>query len=1138
MSRYCRLQQEPRRRKRLQEMDRAAGAKLPRNQGSSTRPAKKGTIALNASGPDGSPVRLHTHSVEADAYAVWTSTLILRDRDELPLRREFLTMVQKALDADPAWDSQIAPTLTPRQIDVYERCGKTKARFLLALRSDTGKYKPVSLIKQGEDATLVLKENPVQECDDCHVRYVNKHACNVRTLAFVNNIVDRNNYMYKNIRFFPPTSPDTARTIWIVYDMETFTKHTKLGKQLKPFLIAFTVRCGDARLSEKVLAAIRDDHPWYRSKDVRDVTVYYDLDTDSVGLCQRFNKLRKHVSLLVLEECWKSFLLENPHVDPKIADHRELHKIAKTLNSGGSMHLYEVVVIGHNISAFDEILTWGHMIDWVDIRASYPQFRWKRLFLPRAGKILFNDTYATLPNPSYVKPDKQVYSRWSRGTVESRRDLKNQGVFFRVRDTYLLTHTSLRNAAHAYGLKVHKGSCPYTAVNEYLMTGKYKCDSRGYPDLKYWKDEAEYKENEPGPDAKYDIIGETVDYCIQDVVVTLNLANTLETAYGQFFNSAVGPGRFDVFKRPTVSSNTHALFKQIAYKNQNSHNSDVFNDIIAPSGEGYDHVRDSIRGGRCYPTYLGVFAKPIYVYDICGMYASALTHPMPSGKLCNKLKSAFFMDKLQQKLGRPDDVIDYFDRDVKPIIAYADCYPPPLERLDVLPPMGSKRSGQLIWTNEAIVGEIMTTVDLITLHNRGWDCKILTDRPYMVWQAWKCVCSDYVKINIEAKEKASKEGNETLRSLSKLLSNALYGSFATRLDTKKVIVGCDLEDEEDEDALGEDLSNVITTVLIPDHLPYTEIDLSETLVSNLPENDSARDAAKINDGRPSDNQNILRAVDHDDEMLTVYTVNKGDLVDNDRYATHIASYVLAWTRAFISEWADFIYAEDRGTPIEDREIASVYGDTDSLFLTELGRQRLLKNGSHRIKTAGSRLTFDPERPDLTWAVECETVCPTCKDDAFSPESIFIAPKLYALKHIECKKGHVHKGKIRAKGHDKSSIDYETLKKCFMWTYMRTAGPRDGEEYNTERTTIKKTLIRGDSRNAPMTVKEKTLIRILRPWKNKRLRDVAQNDEDSIYTNKYGIGQILVPFDSSHPYQPDASVPIVHTIEEWPEPSSS
>lgn len=1071
-------------------------------------------------------MRLYTHSTETDIYSAWISTLVISHQVQIPKREDFISMLQKATSNNFDWHKQISQNLTPREIHVYERHAKTRAKLLFVLKSDTGKYKPTSFIKQDQDFTLVLKTNSIKECDDCHVRYVNRHACNIRTIAFINSIVDRNNYMYKNIKFFPPTSPNSATSVWVVYDMETFTKHTNIGKQLKPFLIAFTIRCDNTDLNAAIHCAIKTNHAYYIQKTVNDILVYYELNTDSVTLCQRFNKLRKTISTIVLNKCWTEFLKDNPHIAGDI-EYDELQKKVKNLNTS-SLHLYEVVIMGHNISAFDEILAWSHMIDWVEIRNNYPQFRWKRLFLPRAGKILFNDTYATLPNPTYVKPDKTTYTRWSNGHIENK-DLQNQGVFFRVRDTYLLTHTSLRNAAHAYGLKVCKGSCPYTAVNEYLMTGKYNCDSNGYPDIKYWKDENEYNENKPPINKKYDILEETANYCVQDVVVTLNLATTLEKAYSQFFTAAVGPQRFDVFKRPTVSSNTHALFKQVAFKNQKTHHSDIFHDIIAPSGEGYDHVRDSIRGGRCYPTYLGIFEKPIYIYDICGMYASALTHPMPSGKLCNKLRSAFYMSKLQNKLNDRSK-INYFDHDIKPIIAYADCYPPPLERLDVLPPMGSKKSGQLIWTNEAIVGEVMTTIDLITLHNRGWECKILQEKPFMVWQEWKCICSDYVRINIEAKEKASREGNETLRSLSKLLSNALYGSFATRLDTKKVIIGCDL----DEESTCEDLSNVITTVLIPDHLPYTEIDLNDTLAPNLPESNGVKDTAEIK-GKERNGQNIIRAVDHDDEMLTIYTVDKGNLVDNDRYATHIASYVLAWTRAFISEWADFIYAEDRGTPIENREIASVYGDTDSLFLTELGRQRLIKNGSHRIKTASTRLTFDPENPDITWAVECETVCPTCKEDAFSPESIFIAPKLYALKHIECKNGHVHKGKIRAKGHNKTSIDYETLKKCFMWTYMKTGSPKEGEQYNTERTTIKKTLIRGDIRNTPMTVKEKTLIRILQPWKNKRLRDISQSEEDNIYTNRYGIGQILVPFDSSHPYQPDKSIPIIHAIEEWPEP---
>lgn len=1094
--------------------------------------AVKGSVALNATAADGSPIKLYTHSLAQNAFRVWSTTLIVKNPRDLPPASRFVEMIELAASINNRWDTAMPPDVTPREIKIYQREGKTKARYITSLSSKIGRQGPLSIVQHDDLVTVVTREKPVRVCDECRARYVNTHHCNLRCIKYLDSIVDKSNFLYKHIKFFPVTSPKSAKTLWIVYDMETYTHHTKVGKQLKPFLLAYTVLSNDASLEKKVLDIV-STLPHYKSHRVGERLVFYEFNTDSAELCRRFNKLRRYVSELLLDQYLTKFKLDHPALGAAF-EWSDVVKNRKLLDGGAQPQYYEMVIMGHNISAFDEILSWSHMLDWIKTRNKYPQFKWKRLFLPRAGKILFNDTFATMPNPAFVEPDRSTYEKWSTGEVDDKTDLKNQGVFFRVRDTYLITHTSLRNAAHAYGLSVQKGCCPYAAVNEYLMTGKYKCDNAMYPDPKYWANEREYLENKPKAGERYDIIEETIKYCVRDVVVNVHLAITLESAYQSFFNQSIGVGRFDVFKRPTVSSNTHALFKQVAYKNQSSHQSHVFSDIIAPSAEGYEHVRKSIRGGRCYPTYLGVFSRPIYVYDICGMYASALTHPMPAGKLCNRLQSAFFMTKIQSKLDSATP-ISYFDADLKPAIVYADCYPPTLENLDALPPMGTKKLGQLIWTNEAIVGEVVTTIDLITMHNRGWKCTILFDKTYMVWPRWKCICADYVKINIEAKEKASKEGNETLRSLSKLLSNALYGSFATRLDVKKILLGVDLEDETTPGKNADTVfdCNSVTTVLIPDHLSSTEIDLSETLFSNPPENNSSGENREIIP-EESSGRNIVKVVDHDDEMLTVYTVERGSLVDNDRYASHIASYVLAWTRAFISEWADFIYREDRGTPIEKREIASVYGDTDSLFLTDLGRERLIRNGSHRIKTDRTRLTFDPENPDLTWAVECETKCPTCKEDAYSEESIFLAPKLYALKQLRCKNGHLSKGKVRAKGHNKSDIDFDVLKKCFMWTHMKT-NPPEKENYNTERTTIKKTLLRGNLSNVPMTIKESTLTRVLQPWKNKRLRDIRQSEE--IYANPYGVGQILAPYDHANPYQPGKIHPN-QTKEEWPEPSTS
>lgn len=156
-------------------------------------------------------------------------------------------------------------------------------------------------------------------------------------------------------------------------------------------------------------------------------------------------------------------------------------------------------------------------------------------------------------------------------------------------------------------------------------------------------------------------------------------------------------------------------------------------------------------------------------------------------------------------------------------------------------------------------------------------------------------------------------------------------------------------------------------------------------------------------------------------------------------------------------------------------------------------------GKKRIKKHGGNLVFDPERPELTWLVECETVCGACGADAYSPESVFLAPKLYALKSLHCPScGASSKGKLRAKGHAAEGLDYDTMVKC----YLADAQGEDRQRFSTSRTSLKRTLASAQPGAHPFTVTQTTLTRTLRPWKDMTL---ARLDEHR-----------LLPYSESRP----------------------
>ncbi|AMB43022.1 DNA polymerase [Bat mastadenovirus WIV13] len=976
---------------------------------------------------------------------------------------------------------------------------------------------PLQFLIYKNKVFLINEINAMQKCDYCGRIYKNFHTCNLRRREYYfHNINVQTADWWESISFFPIGSCTLTEQLFVTYDVETYTWHGQFGKQLVPFLIVFKLS-GNTNLV-KIATEIALEQKWDQYNSSENLFFYINPQKRSIGY--KFKNFRELVQHKLTNLLWNEFIESNKNsLDTfmqlnNITDYEELSfNQIKKLTLSGKTRLIEFYIVGHNITGFDEIVLAAQVIN---NKYSVPKgFKILRNFMPRCGKILFNDVTFALPNPEYIKPTKETYKIWQEGICNPQ-DLKYQFVKVMVRDTYALTHTSLENAAKAYNLNIKKGCCPYTAVNEFYMLGTYQTDEDGFPACKYWKNSEEYKENKQiwkqSKKPSYDIVQETIDYCILDVNVTSELVNKLLLSYKNFIAEAVNlpNSNFNIFQRPTISSNSHAIFKQCLYKSENLLGPNLDEILYAPSKEMYEYVRSSIRGGRCYLNYIGILEEPVYVYDICGMYASALTHPFPAGKPLNTFERNIEINKYVYYLQKYK-TISYFDKNLLPGILTIDATPPPEHFLDLLPPFCSKKGGRLCWTNEPLKGEIATTIDIITLHNRGWKVEILPDDRSTIFPEWKCIAAEYVKLNIAAKEKADKEKNQTLRNISKLLSNALYGSFATKLDNKKTVFSDQMDDICKKDIAKGTYKIKNSTFIETDNYSAEIIPQFTVLYSPLKRADSEQPQL-LNDQNLDTETSIYSVINHvtyhykpitfldcDEDEACLHTLElNSPLIVNNRYASHIASFVLAWTRAFISEWSDFLYENDRGIPIDKRPLKSLYGDTDSLFLTELGRSIMEQKGRHRIKKNGGKLVFDPKNPDLTWLVECETKCIKCGKDAYSSESIFMAPKLYALKDITCKFcKYVGPGKLRAKGHPKTELSYETMLACYLADIQQ-----GNDHFQTSRLSLRRTLVTSMNNVQPFTVTQSTLTRTLRPWKDKTLHQVNQH--------------LLIPYSTSNP----------------------
>lgn len=963
---------------------------------------------------------------------------------------------------------------------------------------------PLRFLVRGRKVHLIQEIQSVQRCDYCGRFYKHQHQCSVRRRDFYFHHVNaHSSSWWQEISFFPIGSHARTERLFVTYDVETYTWMGAFGKQLVPFMLVMHLS-GDEELVRRAreLAARLQWDPWNHQP-----STFYVVTPEKMAVGKKFREFRDRLQTLLAVDLWQSFLASNPQLDDwaraqlglaSAADltYEELKKAPKLK---GTPRFIELYIVGHNINGFDEIVLAAQVIN---NRSDVPgPFRISRNFMPRAGKILFNDVTFALPNPAQKK--RLDFTLWEQGRCDDS-DFKHQYLKVMVRDTFALTHTSLRKAAQAYALPVEKGCCPYQAVNQFYMLGSYRADEKGFPAEEYWKDREEYLLNreiwEKKNERSYNLVRETLDYCALDVLVTAALVDKLRDSYAQFIADSVGLplAHFNVFQRPTISSNSHAIFRQIVYRAEKPGKTHLGNGLLAPSHEMYDYVRASIRGGRCYPTYIGVLRQPLYVYDICGMYASALTHPMPWGPPLNPYERALAVKQWEDALRQRNTEIDYFNNLLLPGIFTIDADPPPANLLDVLPPFCSRKGGRLCWTNEPLRGEVATSVDVITLHNRGWRVRIVPDERATVFPEWRCVAREYVQLNIAAKERADREKNQTLRSIAKLLSNALYGSFATKLDNKKIVFSDQMDDATvksiaaghvniksssfvETDTLSAEVMPAFERAYSPEQLAliHSDAEESEEEGGHAPFYSQPRDG----DGHVAYTYKPITFVDAEEDDLCLHTLEKVDpLVENDRYPSHIASFVLAWTRAFVSEWSQFLYAEDRGIPLEDRVLKSVYGDTDSLFVTEAGHRLMETQGKKRIKKNGGDLVFDPAHPQLTWLVECETVCAQCGADAFSPESVFLAPKLYALKCLHCTRcQHVSKGKLRAKGHAAEALSYDLMLKCYL-----ADSQGDDARFHTSRMSLKRTLASAQPGTHPFTVTETTLTRTLRPWMDKTL----------------------------------------------------
>lgn len=1076
------------------------------------------------------------------------------------------------------------PVFRPTYLGVLKIKGR-KATIKKVYTAEVPLLPPMLITKDITGVWMwITSHTPMQQCPRCGRYWIRNHSCNEQRSAFFYHVVDKaGRKLWQHVPFNCPSQPPQLKLVFITYDIETYTIYENRGKRMHPFMLCFMIS-GDPDLVSEVEQIARQD------QDIKTIDGgFYWIDIAPGIVARKFRQFRTNVQVHFARDIVKRFYRHNKEYFKRVKEDGNYASIYdvpyeiishtdKPLYVPNDFYLVDIVVLGHNICKFDELLLATEMVENRDMFPATGMC--ERSFMPRVGRLLFNDVHFKLPNPNFKKDDPTRTERWAKGITDIV-DLRYLTVRFLVRDTLQLTSgAKLKKAASAYALELAKGECPYEAINDVVSTGTYAQDEDGFPLVQYWESQSVMDEQKElwikdHPGKPYDIIQACLEYCMQDVKVTKALAHTLYDNYNAYFQKELGmSGSYNIFNKPTIPSNTHALWKQLAFtsfvreaetriksgkRTKKKIPCDYVGALYAPYRPMFKYIRQALRGGRCYPTVLGPYRQPVYVFDICGMYASALTHPMPYGMPLDPKFTAAHVDEMNAIL-EMEGKISYFDERIKPSILKIDATPPPICMLDPLPPICSRRGGKLVWTNEPLFEEVITVIDIITLHNRGWKITVKHDEMNIVFPQWRTICAEYVSKNIAAKEKADKEKNEVMRSISKMLSNALYGAFATNMDTSRVVFEQDLterdreaiyegtqvikhvtllndnsftgrevhpnnepfhhstlsgifkprgvqggsesSDEDDEEIEGDSKSKQLTEVPLEDVDAEIERAIEDPFyLYPLADDDSAHYAsANETQFKP------MKLLEATPDALTVFHIESLDqMVENKRYATQIACFVLGWSRAFFSEWSEILHEEDRGIHPHNRPPRSLYGDTDSIFVTESGYKRMITRGAHRIKSKDTRLTFDPENPALYWACECDIKCKKCNADTYSTESVFLAPKLYGLKDAVCTNkecGHIGAGKIRSKGHKQAELVFDTLMKCWDRYEDELYGGRSSiPELHTSRTIFKTTILNKVSKYDHFTIHNEPLTRVLRPWKDPTL---------------YQFGDYLYPYNTAYP----------------------
>lgn len=302
----------------------------------------------------------------------------------------------------------------------------------------------------------------------------------------------------------------------------------------------------------------------------------------------------------------------------------------------------------------------------------------------------------------------------------------------KIFDLYLFVNSSLDKACDDFKIKNAKGKFDHTKI-------------------KTWDDTETYK-NEVLPYLKLDVLG---------------LKELFET-----FNNMI-------YELKKVNITKYITLSHMAYDIWASNLKDI---IEVPTYDKYQFICQSKYGGRCYPQqktfqskkysdivekkiqYNNLFNSKDYIFnaDVTSLYPAAM-------KGFDLMPVAYPTGTSTWSKNPKQD----FENGLIGIYSI-DFIPRKNLRVPILP---RRTKTGIKWSLEEGSG-VYTSVDIQNAIDAGYEIKFLDKA--LIWVKSANVFDDYITEFFKLKEDAEREGNKVMRSIAKLMNNALYGKTLQR----------------------------------------------------------------------------------------------------------------------------------------------------------------------------------------------------------------------------------------------------------------------------------------------------------------------------------------------------------------------